>query len=208
MRLAPRGSAPARAGFTLLESIVALTIFAMLGYGLTVVVGLGHHSQRTVANMSAEDRSLRAATTAMIDELRVSSDSTITVTPLADGNHQVRFMQPIDVAGVATWGVYDKMLSTNPANQTHANWHVQYSVKDVPAGNGTVDKELVRQVLDDTDTVRLEKVLAEGLRTGAQNPPGFNMVKAGLVWQITLSTVGKVEGKAGIREVFHVRTRN
>jgi len=197
-----------RAGFTLIETTVALTIFAALGYGLAIVVGLGQHSQRAVTRMAAEDRSMRAATKALMEDLRVSSDSTITVTVLADGNHQVRLMLPIDVAGAATWGVYDRMLGSDATAWNQAGWHVQYTVRDTPAGGTAINKQLVRQILDTTDTVRRETVLADGLRGGATAPAGFQMIKTGLVWQLTLSTVGKVEGKAGIREVFHVRTRN
>ena len=200
---APRGTRRTR-GFTLIETTVALTIFAALGYTLSIVAALGKHSQTTITGLAVEDRSLRDATRDLIEDLRTSSDTTITVTTLADGNQQVKFMQPIDVAGVSTWGVYDRMVSGTPA----ANWHVQYTVKNVALGGGAIDKQLVRQVLDDTDTLKRETVLADNLRSGNPAPPGFQMVKVGLVWQITLSTQGKVEGKSGIREVFHVQTRN
>jgi prepilin-type N-terminal cleavage/methylation domain-containing protein len=207
-RIGARSPTAKLAGFTLLETMVALSIFAALGYSLAIVVGFGNHSQRAVSRMAAEDRALRTATIALLDDLRSTTDSSITITPLADGNHQVRFMLPIDVAGVASWGVYDRTLGPDAASQNQPNWHVQYIVRDLALGGGQVNKQLVRQILDDTNTMRKEKVLADGLQSGTQVPPGFKVVKTGLVWQVTLSTVGKVEGKAGIREVFHVRTRN
>jgi len=202
--LARNDAARRTAGFTLIETTVALTIFAALGYTLSVVVALGKHSQTMITGLTTEDRSLRSATTDLIEDLRTSSDSTITVTALPDGNHKVKFMQPIDLGGVAGWGVYDRTVSPNPM----PNWHVQYIARDQALGGGAVDKQLIRQVLDDTDVVKKETVLANYLQPGNQVPPGFQMVKVGLVWQITLSTQGKVEGRSGIREVFHVQTRN
>jgi prepilin-type N-terminal cleavage/methylation domain-containing protein len=202
--LVPRESTRKTAGFTLIETTVALTIFAALGYTLSIVVALGKHSQTTITGLTTEDRSLRSATTDLIDDLRMSSDSTITVTALPDGNHKVKLMQPIDLGGVAGWGVYDRTVAPNPM----PNWHVQYLARDLALGGGAVDKQLVRQVLDDTDVVKKETVLANYLQPGNQVPPGFQMVKVGLVWQITLTTQGKVEGRSGIREVFHVQTRN
>jgi prepilin-type N-terminal cleavage/methylation domain-containing protein len=191
-------------GFTLIETTVALTIFAALGYTLSVVVALGKHSQTTITGLTTEDRSLRQATTDLIDDLRNGSDANITVTVLPDGNHQVVFMEPIDLGGVASWGVYDRTVNPNPM----PNWQVRYTVNDQPLGNGLIDKQLVRQVLDDTGVLKKQTVLVDNLMLGTQVPPGFQMVKTGAVWQITLSTQGKVEGKSGIREVFHVQTRN
>jgi prepilin-type N-terminal cleavage/methylation domain-containing protein len=197
-----------RAGFTLIETMVALSIFAALGYGLAIVVRIGNHSQLTVTRMAAEDRSLRAATDTLLADLRVASDTSIAVAVLADGNHQVQLQQPIDAGGASTWGVYDRTLGPNAAAQNQAGWHVQYTVKNVAIGGGAIDKQFVRQELDVAGNVQREKVLATSLRGGAQAPAGFQMVKVGSVWQVTLSTVGKTEGQAGIREVFHVKARN
>jgi hypothetical protein len=188
--------------------MVALSLFASLGYGLAIVVGLGKHSQTTLSRMAAEDRSLRAATDSLLGDLRVASDATVTILALGDGNHQVQLQQPIDVGGAAAWGVYDRTLGPDAASQNQAGWHVQYMVKNVAIGGGAFDKQLVRQELDVAGTVQREKVLAVNLRSGAPAPAGFQIVKVGSVWQVTVSTVGKTEGQAGIREVFHVRARN
>jgi hypothetical protein len=192
------------AGFTLIETTVALTIFVALGYALSVVVAIGKHSQSTISGLTTEDRSLREATTDLVEDLRNSSDSTIAVSVLPDGNHQVQLMEPIDLGGVASWGVYDRTVNPNPM----PNWQIVYTVIDQPIGNGAVDRQLVREILDDTGVMKKQTVLADRLSLGTQVPPGFQMIKTGAVWQITLSTQGKVEGKSGIREVFHVQTRN
>lgn len=208
MKLATRARSRVESGFTLLEMMVAVTVFAVLGYGLAIAVDVGNHSQLTVLRVAAEDRSLRAATTSLIDELRSSSDTTIVITTLADGNQAVRFMLPIDVGGVPSWGVFDRSLGSDAASQNRLGWSLRYTVRSVPTGNGTFNKQLVRQLLDAAQTVQREKVMAEALESGTHVPPGFRMVKVGEVWELTLTSMGQVEGKAGISEVFHVQTRN
>jgi hypothetical protein len=202
----PRKSA--RSGLTLIESMVGVSLFAVIGYALSVAVSVGNHSQRMVLNMASEDRSLRAATMTLMKELRTTADSTIAVAALPDNNSRLTFQMPIDVAGAASWGVFDRTLGPDAATQNRANWSLRWTVRDVVGANGTVNKQLVRQILDDTFTVRKEKVMAQGLRSGAVAPAGFHVAQQGDVWEVTLSTTGQVEGQAGIRTVFHVSTRN
>jgi type II secretory pathway pseudopilin PulG len=197
-----------RTGMTLVESMIGITLFAILGYALSVAVSISNNSQRTVLNVAAEGRDLRGATQTFIRELRASSDARITITVLPDLNHQVDFMMPIDVAGAATWGVYDRTLGPDAATQNRLNWILRYTVRDVVDPAGGVDKQLVRQILDDLGAVQRTKVLATGLRMGGVAPAGFRMVRQGAIWEVTLSTNSQGEGQAGIRTVFHVRTRN
>ena len=197
-----------RSGFTLLETMIALSLFAILGYGLAIVVKVGNHSQATVVSIAAEDRSLRSACTTLVDELDCSSDAQITVTTLGDGNQQVKFLQPIEVGGALDWGVYDRMLGPDPASQNRSGWSIRYTVRDQPAGNGSIVKQLVRQTLNAAGAVQREKVMVEGLRSGAPAPAGFKVIKQGLVWELTLSTIDGFQGKPGLREVFHVHARN
>jgi type II secretory pathway pseudopilin PulG len=194
-------------GFTLLESTIALVISVTLGYVLTLALGVGNHSERTVVQVAAEDADFRDATDTLIRELRESTDAQVNVTVLPDGNSQLQFMVPLVAGGVVTWGVHDRMLGSDQASQDRQGWIFRYTVRSVVSG-GVTTKQLVRQLLDTTLTVQREKVLATGLRAGNQNPPGFNVVKAGSVWQITLTTQGLVENKTQLGGVFHVRTRN
>jgi prepilin-type N-terminal cleavage/methylation domain-containing protein len=208
MKLALRPQFAAQSGFTLLETMVALTIFTALAYGLISALSAGAHSQLTVIRVSAEDRSLRAATTDLCDELKSSSDTTISIATLADSNHRIRFQQPIDLGGVAGWGVYDRTLGPDPASQNQAGWHVQYTVRANALGQGAVNRQLVRQVLDDQQVVRRERVIADGLCSGTDTPPGFRVIQVGDLWRVTLSTVDRTDGTTGIRAVFDVQTRN
>ena len=148
MRASIRRRRRTGSGFTILEMMVALTLFAVVAYSLALLLGVGNRSQRTVAKMTTEDRSLRAATLALVDELENSSDATITITALGDGNHQVQFQQPIDVGAAFGWGVYDRTLGNTPALQNRAGWKIQYTVRTVAAAAGAVNRQLLRQVLD------------------------------------------------------------
>lgn len=196
------------AGFTLLESSVALSIFAVVGYGLAVAVDVSKDSQETVLRGVDENRTLRTAVKSLVDEMRVSADAQVSVTALQDGNSRVRFMVPIVVAGAPAWGVYDRRIGSDFVSQNQAGWFVQYTVRNAVGVDGGVDRELVRQVLDGALEVRREDVIADGLRSGNDVPPGFRVAMNGDLWEITLSTVGDRAGQAGMTQVFHVHTRN
>jgi type II secretory pathway component PulJ len=199
---------PSRAGFTLVEALVSVSIFSVVGYALAVALDVGHDSQRTVIRIAEDDRSLRESTRKLVDELRSTAEATITVTVLPDGNHELRLMQPIDVAGVAEWGVFDRTLGPDAASQNQAGWWIRYTVRDDPGGGAAAEKQLVRQIVDENLVVQRERVLAQGLRDGDDVPPGFSVVQQGDVWEVSFSTEGETEGTTGIREVFHVRARN
>jgi hypothetical protein len=198
----------ARSGLTLIESMVGVALFAVIGYALSVAVSVGNHSQRMVLNMASEDRDLRSATMTLMKELRMARDASIATFALPDGNIRLTFQVPIDDAGAASWGAFDRTLGSTWASQNRVNWSVRYTVRDVVDASGAVNKQLVRQILDDLGAVQKEKVMAQGLRSGAAAPQGFRVIQQGDVWEVTLSTTGRSEGQAGIRTVFHVQTRN
>jgi prepilin-type N-terminal cleavage/methylation domain-containing protein len=197
----------ARAGFTLLETLVALVIFSVLGYALGVAAEVGNDSALEVVRGTGQNRELRAATLNLATELRSSTDASISTVTLADGNHRLRFQHPITVGGAQVWGVYDRQLGNTAALQNRADWVVQYTVRD-QAVNGVVEKQLVRQLLDEAFVVQREKVIATGLRGGLAAPAGFRVVQNGAVWEITLSTAGSMASNPGKSVVMHVNTRN
>lgn len=204
---APRRRIGKRSGFTLLETIIALAVFSVVGYGLALTAKVGLTSETEVLRVTAENRGLRDAGSSIADELSSSRDSSITTATLADGNQRVRFMTPIDAAGVATWGVHDRRLGTTLASQNRVNWLIQYTVNAVATDAG-LDRQLVRQVLDDTGVLQREDVLAHGLSLGTAALPGFRVAKNGSIWEIKLSTEGPLAGSPGKGTVMHVRTRN
>jgi prepilin-type N-terminal cleavage/methylation domain-containing protein len=202
-----RGTRCARAGFTLLETTVALSIFALVTAGLLSIVRVGARSQQNVIERAENGRSMRDVSSQLIDELRQTSDGEITVTALADGNSQLTFRQPILVDGDLLWGVYDTSLGTTPEEQTQENWKVRYTVEAVAAG-GATKRNLLRQLLDAADVVQSERVVARGLCSGGGAAPGFEVADAGAVWVVTLSLEGDVGADNARSVVFHVNTLN
>lgn len=197
-----------KSGFTLLEMMISMSIFAVLGYTLMTAVEVAHHSDVTVMRIASENRSMRTSTTSLLDELRSTSDSNIAVTTLADGNHQVRFKMPVQVAGVLGWGVFDRGLGATTDDQNKVGWSLQYTIRQLTGSDGRPSATLVRQILDDTGAWRSETVVMRGLRSGAQTPAGFKMVRSGDLWEITLSADSPSDHSAVLRTVFHVKTRN
>ncbi len=196
-----------RSGFTLIEMVISMSIFVVIGYGLVVALKAGRNSAQAVHDISDADHGLRTATSKLIDELGSSADTQITVTTLADGNNQVRFLMPIDVGGNLVWGVYDRTFGSTPAAQNKANWSICYTVRS-QVSNGKTTRELVRRILDDKQVVQKESVLMTGLCSGGVATPGFKIAKAGVLWQITVNTEGVLQGKTGLGAVFHVQAQN
>lgn len=204
----PRQRPPgARAGFTLLESIVSLAVFSVVGYALTLAFGAGTNAEHSVSQTAGQERLLRGTTEMLADELRASNDARITVATLADGNHSVTFMTRIQVGTTLAWGVHDRFLGSTDAQQNRANWSLRYTVVSVVSG-GTTTRRLVRQVLDNALAVQRQDVVLERVRNGTANPAGFRVVKQGSMWVVTISTDGESAAEEGMRVVFHVQARN
>jgi hypothetical protein len=203
-RLAAKG----RGGYTLLETIAALGVFLIVWYSLGLAVRMGTESQRAVSLGSSENRDIRETIRLLSDELRVADPGSIAVAALADANSQLTFMVPVTVAGALDWGVYDKALGPTDADRNRADWQLRYTVVDVNVGNGVLEKRLVRRILDDAGAVQRETTLVRDLRAGGGAQPGFRVIQAGAVWEITLSTFGEQGVSQGENEVFHVCNRN
>ena len=195
-------------GFTLLESMISAVIFVIVGYTLASAFTLGTGTQRTVTRIARTNSSLRESSGILRDELRATGEAQLTVTPLPGGNHQVDLRVPIDVAGVATWGVHDRHLGPTPDLQNQAGWTVRYTVLDLPDGAGGVDRQLVRQLLDVAGDIQRQTAIARGLRSGAAVPQGFSVTQIGGIWEVRIATQGEAQGAAGRETSFHVRTRN
>ncbi len=195
------------AGFSLVEMSISLAIFGVIGYGLTGAVQMGQASQAAVASMVATSGDLRTVNTILLNELKLTSDDNITVAALPDGNDQLTFMHPIEIAGVLGWGVFDTQLGTTEAEQNRADWQLRYTVESIVEG-GEVTRRLVRQIIDELDAIQDSEVIIEGLRAGTDNPRGFSVTRAGDMWNIAVSLVGTTPGSTGKGVEFHVKTRN
>ena len=196
-----------RSGFTLLEMVVATTIFGMVGIAITAAFQVGRQSQSVVAELAAEGDSMRAATSQLVDDLRATRDASIVVTGTNTQNHMVTLMQPIVVDADLSWGVFEPRLSADPDEQTRENWRVCYRVDSV-VSFGVTTRTLVRQILNETGAVQFERTVLRGLRAGNAASPGFQLRDVGDVWELTVSTENALTGAEGMRMVLHVRTRN
>jgi type II secretory pathway component PulJ len=195
------------AGFTVLEMMFAVSIFSIIGYSLGVALDAGQDSQAEVLRTSVGNKAMRESSKQLIDELRESSDATITITTLPDGNHELTFQQPITVGTNLVWGVHERKLSTDPLQQTQQNWSVRYTVVSVLLAGGW-ERTLVRQILDTGGNVRFQENLMEDLKSGAAAPEGFRMVRVGSLWEITMTQNSSTATGVGEGVEFHVQTQN
>jgi len=197
-----------RAGFTLLEITFAVTIFSVIGYALVDALRMGSNTQATIHDVSTTSRWVRHVHSLLSSELKVTDEDHLTTTVLADGNTQLDFMHRIEAAGVSTWGVHDVSLGPNPEDQNRADWTYRYTVDTLPAGGGAVTRRLLRQLVDEGGTVQRTKVLAVDLRRGDGASPGFAVSKAGDMWAIEITGVGRTSNQPGGGTNFHVKLRN
>ena len=207
MSLAPPSTGRRSSGFTLLEMVVAMTLFSVIGYTLMSAVRMAHQSHRAVVASTIENGNRRKASTRLIEELASANSASIQVVTGAGVNDSIAFQLPITVAGVKEWGIKEESLSSIPADQSVADWSIRYIVLDLP-WNGELRSSLVRQVLDDLDVVQVQDSIVDGLRSGALNPKGFSVQRVGVMWEVTLTTAGNANGSEGRSTVFHVKTRN
>ncbi len=202
-----RATSAKRAGFSLVEMTIAVSIFSVIGYGLFVAVDAGNDSQRAVATATARAKELRTMNSMLANELKLAADGNITVAVLPDSNDQVTFMHPITNAGTLSWGVFDPTLGATEAEQNRENWKLRYTVETVVQG-GVPNRRLVRQMLDDLDAIQSSDVLLEGLADGLEEPRGFSVTKVGDMWEVQVTLTGATAGGHGGGVHFHVRTRN
>jgi len=196
---------PSRAGVTLIELMVTVSILALVITATMETIGTGAASSRSVTTGVRENADLRDSGKRIGQELRSAGGGRFDVVVLGDGNHELTFQVPVTVGGVAGWGVYDRHLGGDEADWNRVDWSVRYTV--VPGDDG--ERLLVRQVLDDADIVQRETTLSGDLRAGNANPAGFQVVDQGDVWEVVITTesASAIGGDAGGMKL-HVYTQN
>ncbi len=194
-----------RAAFTMIEVVIAAAIFSVIGIILLGATNMAFSSERTISQAASQNDELRNGAGSLRDELRSAQAETIAIDVLGDNNHQVTFQQPIVIGGVVSLGAVCQMAGDVTLNdeQFKDDWSYRYTVI-----NNADGRQLVRQILDNGDVVQKQEVLIEDLRSGDDDPPGFTMVEAGDMWEITVTTNGQSQGSIGRRTVIHVNARN
>lgn len=188
-----------RSGFTLVELSISTVILGVVGYSVSVAVKLGNDSNATVMQVASESRAERKSISALIDDVRMSSNARITVATDLNGNSLVQIQQPIEVGGVFVWGVRDRRLGDDDDAWNRQDWTIRYLVDG--------DARLVRRVVDTNGVVQLEDVLGDDLLDDG-GTPGFRMAQSGDVWEVNLAVRRGAHGGAVSENEFHVRTRN
>lgn len=199
-----RQQAARRSGFTVIEVMIAATILTVVSVGMSQGLQIASDSHKSVSLGAKDNRTLREAMGLLRRELKSSRDALIVVQTDAEGNGVVTFQVPIEVLGVSLWGAYERRLGALGEQWSQPDWSHRYLVQVGASGT----RELTRQLLDTTGTVRFEEIVAGELRAG-DDPlsPGFQVGLVGDVWEVTLATEREV-GHGHRLETMHVRTRN
>lgn len=197
MRFRPTRRGPLgrkRAGFTLVETMLASTLFVGVGYVLIMSSRASEQSHRTVSMNVESNGTLREVTDRLRDELRSACRDTLQLVQPNAGNARIRFQTALDGAGAPSWGVFDRRLSIDEANCSREGWFIQYAVEQ----GGLAVNELVRRVIDANGDTQLMHVMATDVVR-------FAVDSTGDVWVIRLETLGD-EGRR--EDEFDVRIRN
>ena len=191
-------------GFTLLEVIISIAIFSVIGVGLTQGVKIADTTQEYVSSESGHNRRMRDSVSLLRDEFRTCQNSSIEVETNPDGNHQLVFQVPVQ-SGIGTgWGVYDRKLGSTADDWNRVGWKLCYLVREDNQGRSC----LVRQVLDAGGALQREtEIVSHVLSNGEGEGPGFSVVATGSVWEVTIRTRTS-EGQAVRTETFQIQTRN
>ena len=190
-----RRSASSRSGFTLIEVILASTLFVGIGYVLIMSTRASEQSHRTVVRNAASNDTLREVSKSLQDELRAARSSTLVLTQPTNGNATIRFQTAIaGTGGVSVWGVFDRRISPNEALCNQPGWFIQYAVEQTALAPNV----LVRRVIDDSGATQL-------IHQMAHDVVSFTVDDSGEVWGLQLETLGS-EGKR--QDEFDVLIRN
>lgn len=190
----PHSRAQRGAGFTLIEMMIASTLFVGVGYVLLMSSRASERSHQTVSRNVESNDKLREVTARLQDELRSARSSTIELTQPFAGTATIEFQTAIDGFAGPAWGVFDRRLATHEDECSREGWTIQYAVEQ----GGLELNSLVRRVVDESGATHL-------VHTMVSNVVNFTVDATGDVWIIELETLGD-EGRR--KDEFDVRIRN
>ena len=191
-------------GFTLIEVILSVSIFGVIGMGLSQGVHIAESTHDSVSSETGHNRDMRDSVGVLRDEFKTCQDSSIEVVTTVDGNHQLVFQVPVD-SGIGTgWGAYDRKLGSTSAEWNRVGWKICYVVRNNNQGVSC----LVRQIIDGGgDLQRETEIVSNVLVNGQPEGPGFSVNQTGDVWEVSITTKAG-SGHAARTETFQIQTRN
>ncbi|MBL4770544.1 MAG: prepilin-type N-terminal cleavage/methylation domain-containing protein [Planctomycetes bacterium] len=192
------------AGFTLIEVILSVSIFGVIGMGLTQGIHIAESTHESVSSQTGYNRDMRDSVSLLRDEFKTCQGSSIDVVPTDDGNHQLVFQVPVD-SGIGTgWGAYDRKLGSTSAEWNRVGWKICYVVRENNQGVSC----LVRQIIDGGGDLQREiEIVSNVLANGQAEGPGFSVTETGDVWEVSITTKAG-DGHAARTETFQIQTRN
>jgi prepilin-type N-terminal cleavage/methylation domain-containing protein len=194
-----------QAGFTLIEVILSIGIFAVIGVGLTQGIHIAESTQHSVSDEGNQNRKVRDGVELLREELKTCQEASIQVQVDGNGNDVLTFQVPVDSMGGVGWGVYDRKLGPTAVEWNRVGWSLCYRVQADNQGNSSA---LIRQILNGAGDVQREAQIVGHLpELVAGAPRGFAIEQTGDVWEVSLTTLN-AEGKSPRTETFQIQARN
>ncbi len=131
-----------KAGFTLIELMIATTILILLGISMTALIGQNMNLWRVEEGLANVNTSLRSAKLQLSQEVRdatLAGDAALGVQPLAVAPSVISFQRPLTADG-QTWSTPITIQLLNE----DANGNLVLDPGEDNNGNGVLDRTIVR----------------------------------------------------------------
>lgn len=191
----------AQRGMTVLEITIASTVFAIVAYTMMAGASMGVRSERAVAQMVVESRTLHDACARLEEELSNAASLEVLHSVDEDGWSSLQFQMPFTDETGLVWGVVDRSLGVSAEERSRVGYSLRYEA--VALADGT--RQLVRRILDDEDDIVHSEVVVPTLAT--TGAPGFTVTDTGAVWVVTIRYAQGTRAQAQ-EVVLHVTSRN
>lgn len=176
---ATRSSPPER-GSSIVEIAIGGALLTVLGVAALSLTAASRDGAAAARVATMQTTALRNASEVLREELMQTTAARLVVTEVAGQNDIVTLQRPIPGAGATpAWGAFDNQAA--PSLRMRVDHFTRFAVV-----NGAGGRELRRQTLAPDLTIVGEAVIARGLASGADNPPGLAVDPVGDMWRITL----------------------